>query len=386
MNNSGLNIKKYLSLFLAVAIIATMLTACGSTEKTPDHDSAEPNASSTAGDAYEYPELKITLTAQSREDDNINITSKFFKDLVEEYSGGRITFEEYWNGSLVAAADQLASIGEGISQVGNCVTLYTTSELPLSQIVNCIPFTSADPEVVIPSFEKLYRACPEIQAEYEAAGVKLLSVQMTPSYDIYTTKDDALTYDDIRGMKIAASGIYFSPYFEAAGATSVTMNITDAYNSLNSNVIDAIWAATSLASDSKIYEVCKTRWVLDFGARANIALVMNLDLWNSVDDETRALFERCAQEANEMYIQWLNKVTDETWLPGIYSRGIREVVMTDMEKDRWGEEPMAYKDTLKMWIDQVTSLGYDGTEIMSQYIAIQKELGTEFKFDTSAYE
>lgn len=380
--------KKLIALLLALALCAG-LVACGNTDApntdTPNANTPSTNAPSTDSD-YTYPKLKLTLTAQGAETGGINITSRYMIDLIEEKSGGQITFEEYFNATLASGTDTLATVGEGIADAADIVTLYTVSALPLAQIAYCVPFSSDDPALEAELMMRMWEAHPEFVQEYINNGVYPLFIKGIENYGLqfnFKVEENDLSLEMFNGKKASCGGVYYHYWFDALGSTFVSGTAATVYNDLNNNLININMTYPSLVCDFKTYEVSDSYVDAKLGTRACHIWGININTWNSFDDQTKALFEECAAEAQKMYYAWLKDSTD-TWMNEIKTSN-NIVAMSDELRAEWAEVALEYFDTMQLWIDTVTDLGYDGAAMMSDYLKIGQELGIEYLFDTSAY-
>ena len=180
--------KKLFAIIMTLVMVFSM-AACGS------DDSNQGNADG------EYPTMKLTLAALDKEDTAKAHDLKIFMDLVTEKSGGAITFNDYWSASLGVATSNLDTIGQGIADVGTVCTLYTPTQLPLSQITYCVPFAPDDVEMASELMYKISEKYPEFYAEYEKNNVKCLAWKGNEPYKLYSKKGFK-TVSDLKGKNI----------------------------------------------------------------------------------------------------------------------------------------------------------------------------------------
>lgn len=380
---------RILAMLLALALMMGLLAACGdstdagSKNTNSGNNTSQSGTESSGGDGVEYPKMKLILTAPAAEDTENAIADKWFAELITEYSNGAITFDEYYNGTLCAPANHLDTIGSGVAQFGEIVTMYTTSDLPLSQIGFTIPFSSTDPAFKSEQFTRWAELHPEVEEEYAKMGVYPLLFKSTQSYSLLS-KDVVESVDDLNGMKVFGGGIYFTRWFESVGAAFVSGAISDVYQSLKTNVVQASWNFVSNWDQYKHYEVAKNLIQVDMGSCVCHCIGINLDTWNSFDDNTKALFKKVAAEVQEKYNQWLSDNGD-AWTQNLLDHGVVIHEATDEFKTEWAEKIFDGYDTIQLWIDNVTDLGYDGRTLMSDYLKIAVDMGYEFPYDISGY-
>lgn len=387
-----MKLKKWLALALAGLMTTSLLTACGSSDTSGgNNDSSKTPANSTSAsgdvsipDDYDWPEMTLTCATQASEENEISITSRMFIDKVTEYTNGAIKFDEYFNASLGSGVDQLSNIGNGIADCGDIVTLYTPSDLVLSQITYCLPFAPSDPKVAADIMNDFAEMHPEVLDEVTKNGVHALFYKGIENYDIFGAVP-VNTLDDLKGNRFCVGGIYYSPWFEAVGAVPQSATMADMYQNYKNNVNDSGLQFASSWIEFSLYEVAPYWCKVGLGSRACHIFGFNNDTWNSLDPEVQALFTQVADEVYDEYHTWLNGKIDE-WAQELEAQP--NMVISEMsqeDKELWVQKIFDYKDTLQMWIDDADAAGYDGKTMMHDYLTIAEGYGHEWPFDTSAY-
>lgn len=354
-------------------IMAFSIAACGGND----------DAGTDAGAKGEYPTMTLTLAALDKEDTAKAHDLKIFMDLVTEKSGGAITFNDYWSASLGVATSNLDTIGQGIADVGTVCTLYTPTQLPLSQITYCVPFAPDDVSVAAELMYKISEKYPEFYAEYEKNNVKCLAWKGNEPYKLYS-KNGFKTIGDLKGKNITLGGVYYVPWFESVGAVPVSAPAADLYQTVKNNLAVGSFVYDSIYCDYKLYEVEANCLDVGLGARNCDTIVFNKAKWDQLDEKTQTLLQECADEAMNGFHDW-EKEQMASWEKEMKDNGVEFATLSDEDKESWAETALEYEDTLESWINDATKAGYDGAAIMSDYLKIGEELGYEWKFDTSKY-
>ena len=362
--------KKLTAIILALIMVFSM-TACGG-------DNGE-----TATTDGEYPTMTLTLAALDKEDTAKAHDLKLFMDLVTEKSGGAITFNDYWSASLGVATSNLDTIGQGIADVGTVCTLYTPTQLPLSQITYCVPFAPDDVKMASEMMYKISEKYPEFYTEYENNGVKCLAWKGNEPYKLYS-KNGFTSVSDLKGKNITLGGVYYIPWFESVGAVPVSAAAADLYQTVKNNLAVGSFVYDSIYCDFKLYEVEANCLEVGLGARNCDTIAFNKAKWDSLDAKTQALLQECADEAMNSFHDWENEQM-KAWVQEMKDNKVEFATLSDSEKESWAKTALGYEDTLESWISDATKAGYDGAAIMSDYLEIGEELGYEWHFDTSKY-
>lgn len=363
--------KKFVMILSLVLMVSATMFGCGGN----DSDSGE-----TSG---EYPKLELTCAALDSDDTAKAHDLRLFMNLVTEKSGGSITFKEYWDASLGEATSNLDSIGQGIADVGTVCTLYTPTQLPLSQITYCVPFAPDDVEMASELMYQISEKYPEFYKEYEKNSVKCLAWKGNEPYKLYSKKGFT-SISDLKGKNITLGGVYYVPWFESVGAVPVSAPAADLYQTVKNNLAVGSFVYDSIYCDYKLYEVEANCLDVGLGARNCDTICFNTSKWDSLDEKTQQLLQECADEAMDQFHDWENEQM-EGWVSEMKENGVKFETLSDADKEKWAETALDYEDTLKSWIDDATKAGYDGAAIMSDYLKIGEELGYEWAFDTSAY-
>lgn len=378
--------RKIICTALSTALLLGILAGCGGQETTPPAvntpSGAVPATSQPGGDVT-YPTMKLSVAALDSADKAKAHDIQLFTDLVTERSGGAITFDVYYNAQLGKATDNLTTIGSGIADLGTVCTLYTPSNLPLSQITYCIPFAPSDPNLAAQLMYRVSQEHPEFYGEYEKNGVVCLAWKGNEPYKLYS-KNSITSTSQLNGMKLTLGGVYYIPWFESIGAVPVSAPAADLYQTIKTGVATGSFVYDSIYCDYKLYEVEDYCLEVGLGARNNDTICINKAVWDSLDDATKTLFQACADEAMAEFQQWEQEQMDG-WVEEMKSNGVTISPLSDEEKASWAETALTYQDTLQTWIDDVTALGYDGAAIMSTYIKAGEELGYTWAFDTAPY-
>lgn len=369
--------KKALCALLSAMFL--FLAGCGGGSAAPD---TQAPADSGGGESA-YPQRTLTVAALDSADTAKAHDIQIFTDLVTERSGGAITFNVQYDALLGKATDNLSTIGTGIADLGTVCTLYTPSQLPLSQITYCVPFAPSDPALAAQLMYKVAEAHPEFYAEYENNAVVNLGWKGNEPYKLYS-KNQITSVSQLNGMKMTLGGVYYIPWFESVGAVPVNAPAADLYQTIKTGVATGSFVYDSIYCDYKLYEVEDFCLEVGLGARNCDTICINKALWDSLDDNTKELFQSCADEAMAEFQKWQDDQM-AAWVSEMEANKVTISPLSDQEKSDWAETALSYTDTLQMWIDDVTGLGYDGAAIMSTYLKAGQDLGYTWAFDTAPY-
>lgn len=141
-----------------------------------------------------------------------------------------------------------------------------------------------------------------VDAQYQEIGLKLVAVLFDLNGYHIMLKEPA-GENALEGRRIRGTPIYH-PVIEALGGAPVVLPGGEIYPSLERGVVDGAAWPTVGAVAFKWYEVADYLMRPTFGQVSHMVL-MNLDAWNALDDQTRTEIETVAAEfeleANELF-------------------------------------------------------------------------------------
>jgi TRAP-type C4-dicarboxylate transport system substrate-binding protein len=164
---------------------------------------------------------------------------------VEEATKGRVKITMYPAESLFKAREAYEATRGGITDINWTILGYYTGRFPLTSVMS-LPFLNlasghingklrSGGAVNSHIMQELYETLPEIQGEWKE--VKLLMLNCTDPYLIYTTKKPVRNGNDLKGLKLRELGGPPSEMWKLLGATPVLLSMPDVYESASKGVI-----------------------------------------------------------------------------------------------------------------------------------------------------
>ena len=312
--------KKLLALLLAVVMVLA-LAACSSSQ-----------SSTTTADTTDVAPLTITFNSSYNETETGGILAKHFKDTLEELSGGAITVNVSYGGTLFTPDDELDACGEGAINMMIFGHTRHTAELP---VLCAIPdFAPESIQNAIDYFNYVFAdpdAGAAITAEAEAYGIKYLSVNAGgPNYFLANFAFDNLT-DLI--AKSSAFGNMAPAKFEALGFNVVGVFPWDYYSAFDTGLMDSSQMDGPAMYSMSLFEVAKW-WMSDGTFAAGNFITVNEDWWNGLSDAQRELIQAAADDTTAYSIEY-NQSEYEKLEENLTANGVTLVSMTDAEFDQW---------------------------------------------------
>lgn len=277
---------------------------------------------------------------------------------LEDQTDGRITVDFHYSESLVSGFETLAAIGAGTVDIGTIPPAYNPSELPLANVLS-IPFQTSDPIAQMWAYYEMTRENDALRQEYENANVHVLMLQ--PAADgAIGLKEPMSDVDDLNGQRLRAIG-FVVPGLEALGVESVAINPGEIYESIQRGVVAgyAGYVFDNLHTIG-LHEVAPHVYDIGIGQYSVQVIGVNLDVWNSLDEETQRIMTEeaekfMAEDAAELLMQFESEACD-----AILEVGGSVTVLPDDRvaqiKDTVGDGPA------QAWVESVVDVGVDEDE------------------------
>ncbi|MBO3761631.1 TRAP transporter substrate-binding protein [Ciceribacter sp. L1K22] len=194
----------------------------------------------------------IRLSHGDNETNPTHLTAVKFKELVEQYSDGKVEVQIYPNNSLggeseVAQALRMGSIDAEILYTGNLMPLAPSSGVLM------LPYAYNSTSEAHKAMDALLE--PLNERIIQEAGVRALGL-MEKGFRVLTTNKPVETLDDLQGLKIRVSPNDIAiQTFKSWGIEPIPMDWAEVFPALQQRVIDGQENPYTTAISSRFYEV-----------------------------------------------------------------------------------------------------------------------------------
>jgi TRAP-type transport system periplasmic protein len=200
--------------------------------------------------------IKITWAEQNNEQGYGPKYSEYpYLKRMEEATGNRIKFEVYWSQTLVKGPDIWNAVKTGVVDAGWCFHNYWPGMTELANAISLPGLGFKDVEHASAVMYQIYQEFPSIRAEFK--DVHVLTTWCDGHQIALTRAKRIKTLEDLKGLKIRATGQNLTNLMIALGATPVLFPMPDAYMSLDKGVVDGMTAPFEAAISFKLHEVTK---------------------------------------------------------------------------------------------------------------------------------
>lgn len=231
-----------------------------------------------------------------------------FKELAEQYTGGRVRVEVFPNSTLYKDKEEIEALQLGTVQMLAPATSkfaplgikeFEALDLPWLFKDDATYATAMKGPVGKYLFEKL-----------KSKGITGLAYWDNGFYMVSSNRP-LIAPADFQGLKIRISGSKVeNQYYRELGAIPQIMAFSEVYQALQTGVVDGCENTASNYSTQKFYEVQK-HITVSYHEHLQYAVIVNSKFWNGLPNDIRGELERAMDEATDFTNSIAKKENDD---------------------------------------------------------------------------
>jgi len=288
-------------------------------------------------------------------------STKFFVEEVGRLTDGELAIDIQWGGALFKSEAAVQSIGDGVADLGTIISVYFPQEM-LGYGIADLPLQNADAWVGMRATDELMRTSEAIGQSLAEQNLVYLGTFTTSAVNIGCKGTTIASVDDIAGKKVRGVGAY-GKTFGDFGANLVNMSIYDAYQGLDSGLLDCSQGYSYAVAALKQQEVMTSYTLLDWGQVGALGIFMNKDMHDGLaDGEREALATAGSAMADEL--GRLITADNEKAIETMKAAGVEIVELPAGERDKLVEKGAGYVED---WTKRADEAGLDGTALLAEY-------------------
>jgi TRAP-type C4-dicarboxylate transport system substrate-binding protein len=250
---------------------------------------------------------------------------------IEKRTNGRVKITFFHGGTLAPAAQIYDSTVQGIADMGFSVLAYTRGKFPLTEVID-IPLglkTGVTATKLINAYYKKFQ--PK-----EFDEVKVLYLHAHGPGLIHTTKKPVQKLEDLKGLKLRATGLS-AKIVTALGAAPVGTTMPETYDALRTGVAEGALAPLMALKDFRWGELTKYS-IENYGSSYSVGffVVMNKNKWNSLPADIQKVFTQVSEEYTDK-VGALWDQTDKDAVEFMKSKGVQFLPLSKEEDARWAK-------------------------------------------------
>ncbi|MBG6164694.1 TRAP-type C4-dicarboxylate transport system substrate-binding protein [Labrenzia sp. EL_208] len=218
-------------------------------------------------------------------------TGEKFAECVTLGTGGALEIKTHPGGSLYSGAEIKRAIQTGQVPIGERLLSGHQNENPLFGF-DSVPFLATSFE----DSEKLWEVAKEPLTEILAEqNLHLLYSVPWPAQGLYFDRE-VNSLEDVKGLKFRTYNNASARMAELAGMQPVQIEAAEISQAFATGVAQGMVSSGSTGYDRKIWESLSHYYSADAWLPRNYVMV-NMDSWNSLDDNTKNVINGCAAMA-----------------------------------------------------------------------------------------
>ena len=256
---------------------------------------------------------------------------QIFSQLVEEETGGRLRLEPFMDKVLHGALDGFKAATTGITDYTHGYATYQPGSFQLLHALQ-LPFIFPNPYVASLVSEELY---PEyFKEEYERMGVYLAHSDSTSPYHIISRRP-IRRLEDLRGVKIRATGGLSMRILDELGAVPTVMAAAEVYPAFQRGVVDAVALGTPDIAAYRLYE--NGRYFTPVGINVTVLqYCLNRRAFDGLGD-LQSDFYRLLRQRSQISARDYYGGLEAEALARIVADGVEIIELSEEERFRWAD-------------------------------------------------
>lgn len=295
---------RWFAILLSVCTLAlvfgasVVLSGCGeATTETTVAAPADTTQTTAPGAGGEAIKLRYADTHANPSSYSEGTSEPWLKQ-IEAATNGRVGIERFYAQSLMTGQDTWEGLKAGVADVGWCMHGYWANLTTLAEVMT-LPFMPYDrAELGAAVIWQLYEEFPSVKGQF-ADNHPLVLWTSSPFY-LLTTKKEVHVPEDMKGLKIRALGGPPSKMVESIGGTPVSMPMTDAYQALQTGVLDGVLANWEAIYSFRLYELGKYLTMVPFHTGL-YSVSMSNATWKDLPDDVKAQIESVSGSAGSRF-------------------------------------------------------------------------------------
>jgi TRAP-type C4-dicarboxylate transport system substrate-binding protein len=282
-------------------------------------------------------------------------------DKISKESAGKLKCQIYPSMQLGGTPAQLLDqVRDGVADIVWSLPTYQAGRFTKSEVFE-LPFMARTSEAGSQAMWDYIQK----NAQDEFKGTKLLFTHLHDGNQMHFGKKSVKTLEDLKGLKLRASGRIGTKTLAALGAVPVQMPAPAVPESISKSVVDGASIPWEVTTAFKLQEICKTHTETGPGhakhANSIFVLAMNPAKYNKLPADLKKVIDNNSGLATS---KWAGKTFDSFTAPArkiATDRNNTFNVLTDAEYNRWVKACANVDDD---WIKEVNAKGANGTALL----------------------
>ncbi|NVO24621.1 TRAP transporter substrate-binding protein DctP [Donghicola sp. C2-DW-16] len=278
-------------------------------------------------------------------------------ELVAAKSNGDFTMNVSYGG-LSKNTENLDGISIGAFEMAQFCAGYHADKNRAITVLE-LPFLGVNTLAEEVAVSNAVYAHPAVTEEMAQWNAKMLMTSPMPQYNLVGTGEPRDTLAKFDGMRVRATG-GIGQAFEAVGAVPTSVTSSEAYQAMQSGVVDTVaFAQHAHLSFGTINEA--DWWTANLNpGTVNCPVVVNIDAYNDLSEENRKILDESVPEAIDFYLQNYGELLKK-WDSVLAEKNVQTVTISDEEIAAFKEK--AGGPVQQQWIAEMSAQGLPAQEL-----------------------
>lgn len=239
--------------------------------------------------------LRLSLQVATNHPVGQNIL--YFKEQVEEISGGEIDVEVYDSAQLYKGSEVPQAVASGAIDMGLVLIDEFAGTLPVTGLFS-VAFMFPNYDVLAKAAAPDSSVRQTIDDVIETTGARVLWWQDYGPIQLLSKGTPVTMPEDMKGKKVRVLGKPSGDFIEAVGGIPVKIGGSEQFMAYQRGLVDIGMTGTTAIKSRKLYEVMDNVTITNH-AQTEFLIVINDDLWNDMSDQEREWMTTAARAAEE---------------------------------------------------------------------------------------
>ena len=256
---------------------------------------------------------------------------------LNEASQGRIVSTPSSVGAVCPAEELMEAVSDGTTQAMLPTPSYYAGKFPMAAVYNTsIGLPSAlDMMIAYEVFEGGRASELYYNAAESLYNVKVAGERIGPVEAIISSNVPIRTIADLEGMKFRCGDDHFAGPFNALGASTVWAPGSEIYTMLATGVVDAFTYGSCYDHYGMSFHEVTSYWhKSSIMAANNEQFVVNIDIYNEMGDDLKAMLDSAIKAANMRTITEAYPIFNETWM-AVQEYGVEVIEWSPADIKAW---------------------------------------------------
>lgn len=278
-------------------------------------------------------------------------------ELLDEKTQGEFKLNISYGG-LSKNKENLDGISIGAFEMAQFCAGYHRDKNPTITVLE-LPFLGVNTLEEEVAVANAVYAHPAVQADLARWNAKLLMTSPMPQYNLVGTGEPRDTLEKFKGMRVRATG-GIGQAFKAVGAVPTSVTATEAYNAMESGVVDTVAFAQHAHFAFRTIDIADW-WTENLNpGTVNCPVVVNIDAYNDLSAENKAALDGSTEEAVQYYVDNYKELLVK-WDAVLEEKGVKKITIAESELAAFRK--VAADPIRDKWIADMTAQGLPAQEL-----------------------